>query len=109
MRARLTSLLLIVVLSTSAEACVAGWSSARRSCHPAPTCAKASGCGDVIRSVPGKCGLRTFVQFYCAFGDAWQSSAPLRSTAGTVAWPLNAPIIVSSIGSPQTDRGPPLS
>jgi hypothetical protein len=120
-RTSITSVLLILVFATSASACVAEWgsqpatscphSSTRRVCvREKPGTAMAFGlCGHVLKSVPGKCGLRSFVQFQFVAFHKFEISAPLRRVAGNISAPFDSAIIVSSIGSPETDRGPPRS
>jgi hypothetical protein len=66
-------------------------------------------CGDFLKSPPGKCGLRSFAQFQFVAFHKFEISAPLLPAAYNLAAPLGLDIVVSSIGSPQTDRGPPRS
>ncbi len=121
-RTSITSALLILMVLTSASACVAGCGSqpapscsrtnarqacARRQAHTATT--KNPACGDTVKSQPGRCGVRSFIPFQFATLPAFETSPPLKHTDGNVSAPLNAVIGVSSIGSPETDRGPPRS
>jgi len=121
-RTSLTSVLLIVVFNISAPACVAGWGSSPATfCRAASTrqaCARkklgtatavGAPCGHLLKSQPDRCGLRSFVQFQFGAFRAFQISMPLRRAAGSISAPFDSGIIVSSIGSPETDRGPPLS
>jgi len=116
-----TSVLLILVLATSASACVAGWgqqeassshSSDRQACTGRKQVVSSpvrAGCGHVLKSLPGRCGMRSFIQFQFVAFHAFQISAPFRRATGNISRPPDAVIIVSSIGSPETDRGPPRS
>jgi len=121
-RTSITSALLILVVVTSAAACVAGCGSqpapscsgtnARRACtrkqaHTATT--KNPACGDTVKSQPARCGMRSFIPFQFATLPAFEMSSPLKHTGGNVSAPWNAVIVISSIGSPETDRGPPRS
>ena len=53
--------------------------------------------------------MRSFIQFQFVALHAFRISAPLQPAAGSFSRPPDAVIIVSSIGSPETDRGPPRS
>jgi hypothetical protein len=53
--------------------------------------------------------MRSFVQFQFAALRAFELSAPLLRSSGKIAVPLAPAIVVSSIGSPESDRGPPNS
>jgi hypothetical protein len=121
-RTFITSELLILVLATSASACVAGWGSQSATSCPRPSirpaCARKktgtsktgdTACGHVLQSVPGQCGLRGLVQSQFVAFHKFEISTPLRRVAGNISAPLDSAIIVSSIGSPETDRGPPRS
>jgi len=120
-RTSITSMLLILVLSASASACVAGGESrptpscthpiARQACaqnKPGILTALSPAC-DVLRSQPGRCGMRSFLQLQFVAFHAFEISAPLHRAAGSISVPWDAVIIISSIGSPETDRGPPRS
>jgi hypothetical protein len=129
-RKPLTAVILIVMFASSMSACVAGWGSEAASacCQPAvrsacagkcPDARKVTGnthksarnsaCKDVVKTQPGKCGMRSFAQLQFLTRPASEISIPLRRAAGNIAAPDDSVIIVSSIGSPQTDRGPPRS
>jgi hypothetical protein len=121
-RTSITSVLLSLMLAISASACVAGCGSS-----PAPSCArtstrrvcarkeprtvttKGSACGNVLKSLPGRCGMRSFVQLQLATLHACQISDSVQQTASNIPVPFDSGIVVSSIGSPETDRGPPNS
>lgn len=121
-RASFTSVLLIVVLATSMSYCVAGWGgqlpatrshlSGRQDCAPkkqAGTTAAERACGHVVKPPPGRCVMRSFFPFQSVALQTFGVSAPLRSAVARISPPSDPTIIVSSIGSPETDRGPPRS
>jgi hypothetical protein len=120
-RASITSVLLSVVLTTSVSACAEGWcgqtgnssgrSGARKACaqkKAASAAAKHGPCGPVLKAKPGRCGMRGFVPFPFVALRAFEISTPL-SAVSRFATPFDSPIIISSIGSPEADRGPPSS
>ena len=118
--ASITSVLLIVVLATSASACVGGSGNPslaacsrdqRISAHrkPCRTVAVRSTCGHDLRSLPGRCGMRTFVQFQFVALHTLDIVSTLMRPAGRISIPSDFVILISSIGSPETDRGPPNS
>lgn len=119
-RASITSGLLILVLTTSAFGCVTGWSSKSGTLCPRPrtrkacvwkklgtTAARGSACDHTLKSLPGQCSLRSLAQFQFAELQRFEIASPLRHASSKVSLPLNSVTIVSSIGSPETDRGPP--
>jgi len=121
-RTSITSGLLILVLATSAFGCATGWSSkpgtlcpspgTRKAClrkKPGTRAARGSACGHTLKSLPGQCSLRSFTQFQFAELHRFEIPSPLRHAGGKVSPPLNSVIIVSSIGSTETDRLPPRS
>ena len=120
-RIAITSTLLIVVLAMTASACVAGWgcqplapcarSSARRTCPQKAlfiTTAAHVVCGPVLKSLPDKCSMRSFVVFQLLPFQAVQIRTPLRS-GSYIPLAFNSGVILSSIGPSETDRGPPRS
>jgi hypothetical protein len=123
-RAPLTAVLLIAIFTASASACVSAWGSnstasptschrqnAGRSCahkRMAGVTAKRASCPHDVKSQPAKCSLRSFLHLQFVMPQAAAISIPYRRLAAVNA-PRDAVIIVSSIGSPETDRGPPLS
>jgi hypothetical protein len=119
-RTSITSALLIAVLATAASACASGWGSQfAGSCpHTRRECAhKKSGAGKIV-SLPcahvltpetARCPVRSFAQFHFAAFHAVENSIPLQLAANNFLSPSAARIIVSSVGSPETDRGPPRS
>ena len=121
-RVSITSVLLILALVASSSSCVAGWGSLRTSSCPHSigrnSCvgknhdvAKTadSGCGRVLESSPGTCGIRGFVQAKLAAFHRIEISIPLCRVAGGIPTPSDFPVVISSIDSPETDRGPPRS
>lgn len=121
-RTSITSGLLILVFATSAFGCATGWSSkpgifcprpsTRQVCvrkNPGTTVARGSACSHILKSLPGRCSLRSLAQFQFAELHRFEIPSPLRHAGGKVSLPFNSVIIVSSIGSPETDRGPPRS
>ena len=120
-RASITSVLLILVVVTSASACVAGCGSQiAPSCPPMISlraCARKEprtptiggrACGDVLKSLPDRCGMRSFIQFQFVALALFEIAAPFQRAASNSV-PFDSLIVVSSIGSPETDRGPPRS
>ncbi|HKR29373.1 MAG TPA: hypothetical protein VJT08_02790 [Terriglobales bacterium] len=53
--------------------------------------------------------MRSFVPFQFVTLHAVETSVSVPYTGGHISLPLDSVIIVSSIGSPETDRGPPRS
>lgn len=118
----ITSALLILVLVPSASACVAGCgiqaeascsdTARRHACRrkePGIAITKHSRCSPVVKSLPSTCGMRSFVPFQFVSLHAADTSVPLQYAAGHISLPMDSVIIISSIGSPETDRGPPRS
>jgi hypothetical protein len=117
---RRTALLLILVFLVLSPACVAGWggepvsacSTARRSCTEvkAKTIKIAPpACSHVRKSQPNRCGLRSFVQLqFMEVRSAVDVFVPPLRLAEYIS-PARFVIIISSIGPPETDRGPPRS
>jgi hypothetical protein len=117
-RTSITSALLILVMATSGSACVVGWGSqpdtyaARQACagkKSGTATAKQPVCRPLLKSPPGKCGVRSFVQFQFVALHRFAISAPLQRAVSSISPPLALVILASSIGSPETDRGPPCS
>lgn len=120
-RTSIASALLILVLTTSVSACAAQWCrqpetscrrlGARQACarkKPATATVMHLPCGPFLKSTPGQCGMRSFVQFQLVVFHAFEITPRLRM-ASSISTPFDSLIIVSSIGSPETDRGPPIS
>jgi hypothetical protein len=116
-RNTIISALLIVTLATSASACVEGvGSSSPGLCAKSsrPSCGrnlKAVGvrrCNPGLKSVPAHCEIRGLVQFHLVAFTKFEVPSPLRIVSRIFVLSRQGPG-VSSIGSPETDRGPPLS
>src|SRR5258707_133796 len=121
-RTFVTSVLLIAALAASASGCLAGWGSqsavpcshphAQQDCTRKKTSkatAKGALCGDVMKSLPGRCGMRSFIQLQFVELRKLEISTPPLRTVGNISATHDSTIIVSSIGSSETDRGPPCS
>ena len=121
-RSSITSGLLILVFATSAFGCATGSDSeplrfcprgrSQRLCTTSKSRAaepKSSRCGYVLKSSRGQCSLRSLAQFQFAELRDFEVSRPLQRATGKASPALNSRIIVLSIGSPETDRGPPHS
>lgn len=112
--------LLILVFATSAFGCATGFGSEPLGCprgHSERLCTsksraggpKSSQCPHMLKSSRGLCSLRSLVQFQFAELRAVEISSPLQRATGKASPALKSGIIVLSIGSPETDRGPPHS
>jgi hypothetical protein len=124
-----TAMLLVFILGALAPACVAGWNGSYQllasHCEEVPQpsagmhCAHRTSygptraevkadepCGHAFTARPGQCGLRSFIQLHFASFHAAEISVPVL-TASKVASPSRVVIMVSSVGPPETDRGPP--
>jgi hypothetical protein len=118
-RSSITSGLLILVLATSAFGCVTGsgsepLGSCRRPHHQAPCISGKSGvavakCNHILKSSGGQCTLRSLAQFQIAEFRNFDLASPLMRPSGKASSSVNSRIVVLSIGSPETDRGPPHS
>jgi hypothetical protein len=120
-RTSLTSGLLILILATSAFGCTAGWGysattfcprpGARQSCAVAKrgtTVARGAVCGHTAKSLHGGCSLRSLAQLQ--FVEIHRFEIPgLLPQTGSRLLPSLKTRSVSSVGSPETDRGPPRS
>ena len=93
-----------------APACVAGWDGqpANTACRAERLCAQKKSGKSIKPPIANKCGLRTFVQLQFVRFPATNLSRPLLDRAGEVSFLAPVVIVLSSIGSPETDRGPPL-
>lgn len=108
---------LVLVFGASALGCVAGWngdspmlcgaSVARKGCARKKL-VHTTGC-DVLRSSPSRCSLRSLAQGYAVEFARFEISSPLSDVRDRASVPRTARILISSIGSPETDRGPPRS
>jgi hypothetical protein len=116
--ARTCSGFLILVLAASAFACSSGvcggpestrCSSTLAACarkKPQTTACLRAPCGYRLKSPSRRCSLRSFAQFQFAKLARFEIPIPLRREAEVSRAPNLAPI-VSSVGSPETDRSPP--
>lgn len=77
--------------------------------EPRTAITKGSRCSPVVKSLPSTCGMRSFVPFQFVTLHAVETSVPVPNTGGHISLPLDSAIIISSVGSPETDRGPPRS
>ena len=132
-----TAALLILLIAGLAPACVAGWNGeavggcrestaaeqnrlprllakgARKHGTPAvrkkadDRCTRAKNCGAQLRAQASHCGLRSFVQLQLAELRLAPSEPPKPRVHGKVAVQPAVTVPLSSIGSPQSDRGPP--
>ena len=113
--------ILILVLATSAFSCATGsGSDPMGSCHRSHGCERCIGdkSGSAItqhsacyklESSRRQCSLRSLAQFQFAEFRRFEISSPLRRPSGKASPGFNSRIVVSSIGLPETDRGPPHS
>ena len=121
-RSSIASGLLILVFATSAFGCATGSGSgplgfcprerSQRLCTTSKSRAaelKSSRCGHVLKSSGGECSLRSLSQFQSAELRVFEISSPLQRGTGKASPAITSRIIVLSIGSPETDRGPPHS
>jgi hypothetical protein len=121
-RASVTSVLMILVLVPSASACVAGWGGQTANPCSRPSnrqiCPRtiigrsgslSAACAHLLEVPPGQCGLRGFGQIQFIAFHTFEIRTPFQPTSYKVSVPLDSAIVVTSIGSPETDRGPPRS
>lgn len=66
-------------------------------------------CRPLLKSPPGKCGVRSFVQFQFVAFHRFETPAPLPRAVSGISPPLVLVVLASLIGSPEADRGPPRS
>jgi hypothetical protein len=118
----ITSGFLILVLAFSAFGCATGLvGESLASCHrpnsqrrlvgstSAATAAASPRCKPTLKSSQGRCSLRSLERFQFAELRNFEIQSPLQLASGKASPPVSSRIIVSSIGSPETDRGPPHS
>jgi len=118
---RVLSGLLILLLTTSASVCITGWtgqpaSACRRNSRDTRSDSMQNGaatahqaCSHVLESGLGRCGIHGFDYLQLAEFGPRLSSNPLPVPTDFVVTPADTRIVISSIGSPETDRGPPRS
>jgi hypothetical protein len=110
MRRACCAIAVMLALAGLAPACVAGWDGqpATLACRAARRCLNGKADKSIKPAAANKCGLRMFVQLQFARLAGTNLSRPLLDRAGEVSLLAPAVIVFSSIGSPETDRGPPL-
>jgi hypothetical protein len=112
-RISLISALLILTLSASVSRCITGSSDgAPAGCwlsHVRLSRVTAGDqCGDTARSRSKQCSLRGMLQFQFLTLPPVRVTPPQQVVAESKT-PVDSTIKFTSIGSPETDRGPPLS
>jgi hypothetical protein len=113
----LISALLIVALCASVSACVNGTGTrsdaACRVSHPGLKHHGGSGmdnnCGHTFKTRRPQCSLRGLLQFQFLTLSAFQIAVPFDLIAENVTTPSDSTAKLTSVGSPETDRGPPRS
>jgi hypothetical protein len=116
-RARtLISALLILALFASASACVAGTSDystagGRARFRPCRSefAHRQTNSSYALRAPITRCALRGLLSFQFLTLPAFEVAVPLELTAQEVTEPSDSTVELTSIGSPETDRGPPRS
>jgi hypothetical protein len=115
----ITSALLSLIIAVSASACVVGSGAQAadfcgrfHSHHCArkrlgPAVASAPKCTGALQAPPGVCVLRGMLQFHPITFEGFAISTPLLLVAGHVPATFDSRVVVSSVGPPETDRGPP--
>jgi hypothetical protein len=109
-----------MAMATSASACVEAvgvGSSFGKSCleSSGPRCERifhttnTRRYNPVLKSVPAHCDIRGLLQFQLVAFTNFEVRSPLRFVIGKVLFPSRPASRIFSIGSPETDRGPPLS
>jgi len=110
--------LLILTLTASSSACVEGagnplsksCANTRQSaCSRKTHVVRTSKCSLALRSLPGHCGIRGLLQLHLLALRTAEASMPLQVVSKHISLPFGPAIRISSVGSPETDRGPPLS
>jgi len=112
----LISALLILALFASASACVAGTSDDSAACVRARfrPCRSEfahtqTNSSYALRAPIAQCALRGLLPFQFLTLPAFEMAVPLELTAQDVTEPSDSAVELTSIGSPETDRGPPRS
>jgi hypothetical protein len=118
-RACIVALLLIVSLGASASVCIVGYgNSSLKSCKHLKSdqgCARKSPnagtaqCGSLLKAPPSNCSIRSLAQFHLFVFPKLEAGITLLVLPESVSIPPGSVPRVTSIGSPETDRGPPLS
>jgi hypothetical protein len=108
-----TAVLLLLVMAGSASACAIGQPDGGDGCRRATpqSCARASvrGCPNVLKERPANCGLRGLFRTYPGAARRFSGCTGLRLVCGRAPAAEQPDILNTSIGSPETDRGPPRS
>jgi len=109
-RHRITAVLLVVSIGLLAPACVSGWLE-QGGCERKPTAARLTkDCTPGERLLEGRrgaCGLRSFLQLDCPQPPSGELGIPHLLPSTTLPLAVVNGIEMSSVGSPETDRGPP--
>ncbi len=114
----LISALLMLALCASASACANGTGTrlgtACRVSHLIPSHRSTFGaahnnCGHAFKTRATQCSLRGLLQFQFLTLLAFEMAAPFDVIAKSVAAPSDSTAKLTSVGSPETDRGPPRS
>jgi hypothetical protein len=113
-RSSLISALLILTLSASVSTCITGSiggapAGCRRSHVRLSRVTTGDQCGDIVRSQTKQCSLRGMLQFQFLTLPSVRVAPPQQAVAEYTTPPVDPTIKFTSIGSPETDRGPPLS
>jgi hypothetical protein len=121
-RASLISACLILMFAGSVFGCVAGFGEERaprcsesgkdRMCarkQAGSTAMSGSAWREIMKSPPSQCSLRSLTQGQVAEFSRFEIPTPLRMTKGRSTAQPKSLLIIASIGSPETDRGPPRS
>jgi hypothetical protein len=66
-------------------------------------------CGHSFKGRPGRCSLRGLLQFQFQALPAFEIAIPFDLIAEKVTAPSDSATKLTSVGSPETDRGPPRS
>ena len=108
-----TAGLLILVLAGSASACAIGQANGGDGCRSATPqgCARKNlrGCGNLLKARPANCGLRGLFRTCPGAVRRFSGCTGLGVVRGRAAAAGQPDIHNTSIGSPETDRGPPRS
>lgn len=105
--------LLTLTTALSASACVEGvGGSAAERCTSRVQCSRAlrnQACPVIVKFSPGHCGVRGLLQFHFVSYQSLDSEPHFSLFSQRVFVSARPGFRLSSIGSPETDRGPPLS
>lgn len=102
--------LLIMTTALSASACVEGVvGSAATSRVQCSRALRNQACPVIVKFSPGHCGVRGLLQFHFVSYQSLDSEPRFSLLSQRVFVSPRPGFRISSIGSPETDRGPPLS